>query len=307
MGSGFSARSEIKNNSADESKKAAKRIWWLAGLLGFLTSGLGQVYCGRLRRGIVFSVIILLLIFVFIHSVLFVAHLPHLFFLVVMPSLIVILLLIELFIIVDAIILANKYKDNYQPKPYNKWYVYLIVILVAELILSPVFRSYRKNVIQSYIIPSESMAPAILKGDFIFVDATAYRAKSPIQGDVIVFASPEHRKEFTKRVIGIPGDTIEIRNKQVFINWQRLDESYIIHTDDKILHESLIPRDNYGPIIITDGHLFILGDNRDNSLDSRILGPIGMNQVKGRVIKIYFSWNSEHTRIRWERIGLTVH
>lgn len=299
--------SEIKNNSAEEGKKTAKRIWWLAGLLSFLTSGLGQVYCGRLKRGIVFSVITLLLAFILIHSVLFVAHLPHLFFLVVMLHLIIISLLIDLFIIVDAIILANKYKDNYQPKSYNKWYVYLIVILIAELILSPVLKSYRKNVIQSCIMPSESMAPTILKGDFIFVDATAYRSKSPKQGDVIVFASPEHRKEFTKRVIGIPGDTVEIKNKQVFINWQHLDESYIIHTDDKILHESLIPRDNYGPIIITGGHLFVLGDNRDNSFDSRILGPIGMNQVKGRVIKIYFSWNSEHLRIRWERIGLTVH
>lgn len=297
---------ENQDKTTGEIRKTTIRKWWVAGVLSCLCSGLGQVYCGRLKRGIVLFIITVTLTFMLVYSILFATHLPRFFFLLTLPHFFIIAILVELFIIVDAIIIAKKYKDSYQPKPYNKWYIYLAVILIAQLVLIPILKNFRNNVIHAYIIPAESMAPTILKGDFIFVDGTAYNSIIPIKGDVIVFASPEHKKEFTKRVIGISGDTIEIRKKEVFLNWKHLDEPYVIHTDSRFLHESVVPRDNYGPTIIPDGHIFVLGDNRDNSLDSRILGSIEMSQVKGKVTKIYFSWNSANWRIRWERIGQTV-
>ena len=297
---------ENQDKSTGESKKTTKRKWWVAGILSCLCSGLGQVYCGRLKRGIILFIIPVMLTFVLVYSILPAIRLPRFFFLITLPHFFIIAICVELFIIIDAIIIANKYKDSYQTKPYNKWYVYLIVIVIVQLGVVPMLKSFRNDVIQAYIMPAESMAPTILRGDFIFIDMTAYSPKSPTRGDVIVFYSPEHRKKFAKRVIGMPGDTVEIRKKEVFINGKQMDEPYKIHSDDRILHGSFVPRDTYGPIIIPVEQIFVLGDNRDKSLDSRIFGPIELNQVEGKVARIYFSWDSVNWRIRCNRIGQTV-
>ena len=190
----------------------------------------------------------------------------------------------------------------------------------------------RTFVVQAFRIPSGSMENTLLVGDFLFVNKFIYGAnvpftdielpavREPRRGDVIVFKYPvDTRKDFIKRVIGLPGDKLEIRDKVVYINDQPLDESYAHFSAGRIRSRGLndarvFPsgtgnKDNYGPIEIPPGKLFMMGDNRDNSDDSRFWGFLDESLIKGKAILIYWSWDHD-TRLagffpqpRFERIG----
>ncbi|MBI2877690.1 MAG: signal peptidase I [Candidatus Tectomicrobia bacterium] len=185
--------------------------------------------------------------------------------------------------------------------------------LVYAIILALVIRTF---VVQAFKIPSGSMIPTLLSGDHIlvnkfiygvkvpFTDTTLVHFKKPQRGDIIVFKYPEDEKrDFIKRVVGLPGETVEIHNKQVYINGKALKESYTIYRDEGYLPDSTSPRDNYGPTRISAGHLFVMGDNRDNSMDSRFWGFLDETKIKGKAFLIYFSWNGEQHGVRWKRIG----
>ena len=160
----------------------------------------------------------------------------------------------------------------------------------------------RAFVIQAFRIPSESMVPTLLKGDFLFVNKFEYGPKLPFthvrlpgirpprRGDVIVFQYPRNpHQDFIKRCIATGGQTIEIRNKQVIVDGDTLNEPYAIKTDPSMRPPGYEPRDNFGPYTVPPGDLFMMGDNRDNSNDSRFWGPVAMDLVKGRAMFIYFS------------------
>jgi len=153
----------------------------------------------------------------------------------------------------------------------------VIAILIALFI--------RTFVVQAFKIPSGSMKPTLLVGDHILVNKFIYGVKIPFlqktiipvsepkRGDVIVFIYPEDRsKDFIKRVIGVGGDTIEIRNKQIFLNSQLYQDPFGLYVDSVIIPSSMQPRDNYGPVRVPEGMLFVMGDNRDQSYDSRFWG-----------------------------------
>jgi signal peptidase I len=151
------------------------------------------------------------------------------------------------------------------------------------------------------------MEPTILKGDFILANKYIYQLIEPERGDIIVFPFPEDTsKDFIKRVVGVEGDEIEIRNKQVYINQQKLLESYVIKTDPMIIQKDARPRDNLGPLTVPPNSLFVLGDNRDHSYDSRFWGFVDRRQVKGKASLIYWSWSQDDSRIRRERIGVSI-
>ena len=167
-------------------------------------------------------------------------------------------------------------------------------------------------VVQAFQIPTGSMEPTLLVGDFLLVNKFVYDNGTPAfdravlprreikRGDIIVFKYPnELTKDYVKRVVGLPGEKLEIRNKQVFINDQPLSEPYKVHSDSQVYakngyynYEDTI-RDNFGPITIPSGHLFGMGDNRDQSSDSRYWGFIPLSYVKGRPWLIYFSYEAE--------------
>jgi len=167
-------------------------------------------------------------------------------------------------------------------------------------------------VVQAFQIPTGSMEPTLLVGDFLLVNKFVYDNGTPAldravlprreikRGDIIVFKYPnELSKDYVKRVIGLPGEKLEIRNKQVYINDQPLAEPYKVHSDSQVYakngyynYEDTI-RDNFGPITIPSGHLFGMGDNRDQSSDSRYWGFIPLSYVKGRPWLIYFSYEAE--------------
>jgi signal peptidase I len=179
---------------------------------------------------------------------------------------------------------------------------------IATLILRSAF-------VEAYKIPSESMIPTLLVGDDLLANKFVYGIKipffnrkililtSPHKGDIIVFRSPEDpRKELIKRVVAVEGDLIEESNKQIFINGRASNEPYIQHTDD-FLED---PRDNFGPYVVPKDKLFVMGDNRDESYDSRFYGFVDLKDVEGKAFVVYWSWDNETTLPRFNRIGLNM-
>jgi signal peptidase I len=184
----------------------------------------------------------------------------------------------------------------------------LVAIVIALFI--------RTFVVQAFKIPSGSMKQTLLIGDHILVNKFTYGIKIPYlrktiipiegpkRGDIVVFKYPvDPDKDFIKRVIGIPGDVIEIRNKLLFINGQRVNHDYGMHTDPRILGGNVRPRDNFGPITVPQHSLFVMGDNRDESFDSRFWGFVDYKALLGKAFIIYWSWDKENFGVRWSRIG----
>lgn len=167
-------------------------------------------------------------------------------------------------------------------------------------------------VVQAFQIPTGSMEPTLLIGDFLLVNKLAYTkgtsalerlilpGKDIERQDIIVFKYPKDlSKDFVKRVIALEGEKVEIRNKQVYINDEPISEDYKVHNDSQVFerndyyHYDDSIRDNYGPVYVPSGHCFAMGDNRDNSSDSRYWGFLPMDYLKGRPWIIYFSYEAE--------------
>ncbi len=185
--------------------------------------------------------------------------------------------------------------------------------LIIAFILAMIIRTF---FIQAFKIPSGSMLDTLLIGDHLlvnkiglgvkvpFTDILLLRFDDPEHEDVIVFEFPEDSsKDFIKRVIGVPGDTIEVRNKDVYRNGEKLTEPYAQHTDSHVIPGS--PRDNMPPVTMPEDSYFVMGDNRDESYDSRFWGFVTREKVKGTAFIIYWSWQGP-TEIRFGRIGTLV-
>jgi len=197
--------------------------------------------------------------------------------------------------------------------------------------------------VQAFHVPTGSMENTILVGDFLMVNRFIYGMKVPFtdkyivhfrypkRGEIITFRYPLGRSNFVKRCIGLPDDTVEVKHKIVYINGKRMDEPYAIHKDlrefppiemDKKVYQALWERreliryagvrDNFGPIVVPEGTVFAMGDNRDNSDDSRFWGPLPLNLISGSPLIIYWSWRKEipiyrfFAKVRWGRIGKII-
>lgn len=211
--------------------------------------------------------------------------------------------------------------------PKGKLREYLEAFAVALLIALFV----RTFVIQAFKIPSGSMENTLLIGDHIFVNKFLYgyhipythgrvlQFAFPKRGDIIVFVFPEDpSKDFIKRVIGVPGDTLEIRNKVVLINGKPLHEDYTRFADGGAVDGFMRGRDNLPPVKVPERKYFVMGDNRDRSYDSRFWGFVDEDEIVGKALFIYFSlnWNTDlrwyeiwryPDLVRWSRIGEVLH
>ncbi len=199
-----------------------------------------------------------------------------------------------------------------------------IEALVIAIILALFIRAF---VVQAFKIPSGSMENTLLIGDYILVnkfiygiklpfgDITVLPIKEPKRNDIIVFKYPgDASKDYIKRVVGIGGDSVEIRDKKVYVNNQLQESSFAKFTDPRIfsdaglIPENLLQRDNYGPETVPKNKLFVMGDNRDSSNDSRFWGYVDKSAVKGRAFIIYWSWNKDKKfGVRWDRLGDLIH
>ncbi len=187
--------------------------------------------------------------------------------------------------------------------------------IITALILALVIRAY---VIQAFKIPSGSMIPTLLIGDHILVNKFIYGTKIPFtdrrvlifkkpeRGDIIVFKYPENpKKDFIKRAVAIENDIIESRDKTVYVNGKAVIEPYAHHFDSNIRPRGNDPIDNFGPLIVPKGKVFAMGDNRDQSYDSRYWGFVDLKEIKGKALIIYWAWDSPK-RVRFNRIGRLV-
>ncbi len=195
---------------------------------------------------------------------------------------------------------------------------YYEAILVA-VILALFARTF---VFENFKIPSGSMEDNLLVGDHLVVNKFIYGHhlntplrwvlpyRAPRRGDVVVFKYPEDpRRDFIKRCVAVGGDTVEVRDKQLYLNGERVDEPYVVHKDpfvwpnDPSIPASRRYRDNYGPFTVPEGTIFCMGDNRDNSLDSRFWGPVPLSYLKGRAVIIYWSFEAPRNDWRWRGLG----
>jgi len=188
---------------------------------------------------------------------------------------------------------------------------FLIAIVLALVI--------RTLVVQAFKIPSGSMLPTLQIGDHILVNKFLYGAeipfldwhmpglRNPQRGDIIVFKFPQDEgRDFIKRVVALPGEKIAIRGKQLLVNGKPVLEPYATYLDRAIQESPHSPRDNFSPVVIPPGQLFMMGDNRDYSMDSRFWGFLDIKKIKGKAFVIYWSWDRERFRPRWERIGKVI-
>jgi signal peptidase I len=221
---------------------------------------------------------------------------------------------------------------------------------LEALLIAVIFATFaRTYVFQAFKIPSGSMEENLLIGDHILVNKFIYGpASSPLErallpvrevrrGDIVVFKFPDDpTRDFIKRAIGLPGDTVQLVDKHLYVNGRRVaDESYTIHSDPLTYSRESFPRsslvrDNFGPVTVPAGSYFCLGDNRDNSRDSRFWGMVPRGYLKGRALLVYWSFDDEasgqaeasglasalrrlghvaanfFSRSRWERTGKIV-
>ena len=226
----------------------------------------------------------------------------------------------------------------------GRWFDSWMRSLGMALVLFLIIRTF---LLEAFQIPSGSMERTLLAGDFLFVNKAVYGAQipgtnarlprfnTPHRGDVIVFAYPKDPSlSYVKRVIGVGGDTVEMRLGQVFVNGHALEEPYVQRMDP--LHDQSDrefnwqreyvlrggderrryhpTRDTWGPLRVPLGRYFVLGDNRDNSADSRYWGFVDESAVKGRPLVVYFSYDRGTrdafpwlTEIRWSRLGSLIH
>lgn len=187
--------------------------------------------------------------------------------------------------------------------------------IITALLLALLIRAY---IIQAFKIPSGSMVPTLLIGDHILVSKFIYGTeipfsdkrflvfKKPQRGDIIVFRYPENpERDFIKRAIAIEGDIIESRDKAIYVNGKAVVEPYAYYTDPYIMPRGNGPRDNFGPVRVPKDKLFVMGDNRDQSHDSRYWGFVDIKDIKGKAFIIYWSWDPKKW-LRFNRIGRVV-
>ena len=188
----------------------------------------------------------------------------------------------------------------------------LVIALIIALFV-------RGLVVQAFKIPSSSMEPTLLVGDHILVNKFIYGIRIPMigkkvfpfsqprRGDVIVFIFPNDRsKDYIKRVIGLPGEKVEIKERKIYINDHLIEDPW-----GHFSSWGPGARETFGPVMVPPNSLFVMGDNRDNSEDSRYWGFVPLHDVLGKAFVMYWSWNwrasSLVSKVRWNRIGSLIH
>jgi signal peptidase I len=296
--------------------KVAGREPRLAVALSLFAPGLGQIYCGEIVPGLVLFLASLM----FIPLVVLAAVLPPATPILAALLLTALAVLAAYFYAVAAAYRsARRQRVRYESREYNRPLVYILFLLVG-ILYSAGGAWYLPHVFEAFYLPTKSMAPTFLEGDHVLADKLAYRNLMPKRGDVVIFRVP-HKPGLTwiKRVIGLPGDTVEVKDSEVFVNGKRLERDRVPASslsriagipEGAVFVESnagsryliLIGKgkvQDYAKTTVPEGGFFVLGDHRDLSLDSRDpeLGFIPLGNILGNVPYIYYPAGS------WDRFG----
>ena len=280
-------------------ERISRRKPWLAGLLQFTLPGLGNLYSGRPMRALAMFL-------------LFRVSFAAVFIVLLLPGLIGLLtwvcigLLVTVLTIADAVRCVRLTKAEYNLAPYNRWYIYALIFLAITLADQFIVLPFtRGHVFEAAQVPTASMEPAILPGDHFIVDKTAFLLREPKRGDLATYRPRDFPDTpFVKRIIGLPGETIEIRDRVVFINGVKLDEPYIRFLQPPNPNPAF--GDSMPSRVLPSDAYFVLGDTRDNSNDSRYTGPVLRTSLQGVTETIFYSRDPDTGKIRWDRIGMVL-
>jgi len=285
-----------------------------AAVLSLIMPGLGHVYCGRIVKGIILAFLGSILVPV-IFGTLSVSH-SSVRVAVIIAALFM-SVVVELVAIIDSWYTARHTAPDYTLKDYNKWYVYLILILMSTGNSTQISFNVRANLVEAFRVPVASNYPTIIPNDRFLANKLAYENCDPERGDLIVFVSTENRRvNYIKRVVAVAGDTVEIRNRQLYINGEKVERHKLprsaldnirievkgqplegevfeeINGDAKYTiflakpaHDEASP--DFAAITVPEHHCFVLGDNRSLSRDSRHFGTVPLATVKGRADYLY--------------------
>jgi len=297
------------------------RIPWVALVLSLLSFGVGHVYCGRIVKGLAIFSGWSLFSLLFVTTALLPASTATLVGLIAIPA--IGLLVLYFYAAFDAWRLARQASENYTLKDYNRGVFYALLITLAPLQSFGTLTAVREFTFEAFYIPTRSMTPTVLAGDRVLVNKLFRRATVPRRGDLIVFRNPGLGAEvFIKRVVAISGDTVELRDNKLWINGEALPRQPIPREELKeiqaripgqVYHEENAGRryrvmlgdppsastehKNLAPTLVPQRSVFVLGDNRDNSFDSRAFGCIHAGDIVGYPQYLYFP------AVTWSRFG----
>ena len=292
-----------------------KRRIWLAVLMSLIMPGLGQVYCGRLKRGLVlnFLHILPLPIIIGLFSLSDSPALTQIAIVLILAS-----LMVFLTAIFDSAFLTIRTAKDYQLKDYNSPAVYILLILIVTGGSSGSGLYLRSQRLEAYRVPAASCYPTIVPNDRILANKHAYSRKDPVRGDLVIHINPLNRHmNYIKRIVAVAGDTVEMKDNQLYINGRelsrrKLSDSTLDNIRITVMGKPLegevfeetnggskynvflmdLPHDitigDFEKITIPEHHCFVLGDNRNNSVDSRHFGPVPLATIKGRADYIYW-------------------
>lgn len=220
--------------------------------------------------------------------------------------------------------MARRRKEKKKPTTVHEFVKTILSVVLLVILI-------RSTLVQAYHIPSGSMEDTLLEGDYVLGDKLTFGTQipdrlpilnlklpsfrmpgiwDPAPGDLVIFEFPEDpSKDFIKRCIAVGGQTIEVRDQQVYVDGELFTDPPGVKYLDRATLPQRFRRGAFGPKLIPDGHIFVMGDNRDNSYDSRIWGPVSLEKIKAHPLVIYYSWDKETplwqiwNKIRWRRLG----
>ena len=301
---------------------SARRIPWVAVALSFLSAGVGHIYCGRIYKGLLLYFAWFVIPLTVSIGALIQASIGTLVGLILIPSFAV--LVLYFYAAIDAYSIAKATGPEYRLKDYNRASIYWLLIVVELIYPVALTTGAREFVFEAFYLPERSMAPSFLAGDRILVNKLASRKEFPERGDVIVFRNPEPvgGRVFIKRVIGVAGDRVAINGDAIEVNGKLLERERVPaesldtirdRIDGDVFYESLsgtryqvmTGRDNANQddarptdVVVPPRSVFVMGDNRIRSKDSRYFGSIHVGDVVGYVDYLY--WPAES----WSRFGV---
>ncbi|MDP2783809.1 MAG: signal peptidase I [Sulfurimicrobium sp.] len=276
----------------------------LTALLLSVCPGLGQHYAGHLKRGILFYITLIVA-----------SWLAAIAFMSIQSKLSIIFLCVPFvgvgLIALDAWACARRQPRDYRLQWFNRPWIYAVVFTALLFTVNPLLDFLvGQKVVRAFFMNSISMSPTILDSDIVLVNKLAFPKRGEIA--LIKFGKSKPSAKLTeliddqliKRIIAIPGDTLEIRNDVVWVNGQKIDDPYAHFKG--VLRFNSAQRSSFGPKLIPSGSYFVMGDNRNESIDSRILGFIREDQIGGTATKVFWSWNFDEGGIRWERTAKSL-
>jgi len=301
---------------AHEENYPNRRRPWVAVFLSLVMPGLGHIYCGDIKSGIVIMLVIAVISSCWVVGMMHEGT-PALTFLLMMWGIII---LATVFAAIDAFRRARHTRYDYTLKDYNHWGIYLSLIWIAGAGTLGYTAFVKTNLFEAFRVPAWSMAPTIMAGDRLTASKIAYRKTEPKRGDVILFKNPADRTmNYIKRIVALGGDTVEIRNGELLINDRALERQWIqkktLTIGEKKLEGDIYRETNgdcryqvfisketsdaanaerdFGPVTVPQYQCFVMGDNRNHSIDSRNFGSISIGAIKGKFQTIYWPFRNK--------------